>query len=72
MLLASDKKVFGRQEVIPIDDKEVTLILVKNPVGLNQVLDMISNGSRTFQFWFLIQRALRRRNRHQLDLGRQF
>ncbi|EHS87071.1 UDP-N-acetylmuramyl tripeptide synthase [Limosilactobacillus gastricus PS3] len=51
---ASDKKVFGRQEVIPIDDKEVTLILVKNPVGLNQVLDMILTDPEPFSFGFLL------------------
>lgn len=39
--LAYDEKVFGRQEVIHIDDKECTLVLVKNPVGLNQVIDMV-------------------------------
>ncbi|MFC0233977.1 MurT ligase domain-containing protein [Vagococcus entomophilus] len=39
--LAYDEKVFGRQEVIQIDDKKCTLVLVKNPVGLNQVIDMI-------------------------------
>ncbi len=38
---AASKRVFGRQEVIQIDDKEVTINLVKNPVGLNQVLEMI-------------------------------
>ena len=39
--MAYDEKVFGRQEVITIDGKECTLVLVKNPVGLNQVIDMI-------------------------------
>lgn len=39
--LAYDEKVFGRQEVIQIGDKQCTLILVKNPVGLNQVIDLI-------------------------------
>lgn len=41
MGLSYDEKVFGRQEVIEIEDKKCTLILVKNPVGLNQVIDMI-------------------------------
>ncbi len=50
----SDKKVFGRQEVIPVDDKKVTLILVKNPVGLNQVLDMILTDPKPFSFAFLL------------------
>lgn len=39
--LGFDEKVFGRQEVITIDDKKCTLVLVKNPVGLNQVIDVI-------------------------------
>lgn len=46
----SDKKVFGRQEMINVDGKQVTLILVKNPVGLNQVLDMILSDSQPFSF----------------------
>lgn len=46
--LAYDEKVFGRQEVIQVDDKECTLILVKNPVGLNQVIDMISLAPQPF------------------------
>jgi len=39
--LGYDEKVFGRQETFMIDDKECTLVLVKNPVGTNQVLEMI-------------------------------
>ncbi|MEY8442293.1 Mur ligase family protein [Lactobacillaceae bacterium 24-114] len=50
----SDERVFGRQEVINIDGKEVTLILVKNPVGLNQVLDMIETDPEPFSFIFLL------------------
>lgn len=49
-----DERVFGRQEVINVHDKEVTLILVKNPVGLNQVLDMITTDSEPFSFGFLL------------------
>lgn len=44
----NDEKVFGRQEVINIDDKQTTLILVKNPVGLDQVLEMISTDKEPF------------------------
>ncbi|GAX00345.1 Mur ligase family protein [Secundilactobacillus mixtipabuli] len=47
---SEDKKVFGRQEVIHLDGKQVTLILVKNPVGLNQVLDMIATDKKPFSF----------------------
>ena len=41
----SDERVFGRQEIINVDGKQVTIILVKNPVGLNQVLDMIETDA---------------------------
>lgn len=50
----ADEKVFGRQEVINVEDKAVTLILVKNPVGLNQVLDMIETDPKPFSFVFLL------------------
>src|SRR5699024_6597883 len=36
---AYDEKVFGRQETINVDGKDVNIILVKNPVGLNQVIE---------------------------------
>lgn len=45
---AYDEKVFGRQEEIAIGAKTVTLILVKNPVGLNEVLHMITHQSQPF------------------------
>ena len=50
----SDEHVFGRQEVIQVNDKQVTLILVKNPVGLNQVLDTILTDPEPFSFGFLL------------------
>lgn len=49
-----DKQVFGRQEMINVDGKKVTLILVKNPVGLNQVLDMILTDPQPFSFVALL------------------
>lgn len=49
-----DQRVFGRQEVINIDGKQVTMVLVKNPVGLNQVLDMIATDSEPFSLGFLL------------------
>ena len=39
---AKAQRVFGRQEQFTIDDKTVTLNLIKNPVGLNQVLDLLA------------------------------
>lgn len=52
--LAYDEKVFGRQEVIRIGDKECTLVLVKNPVGLNQVIDMIGLSPYPFSLVSLL------------------
>ncbi|MGX6978396.1 MurT ligase domain-containing protein [Vagococcus elongatus] len=52
--LSSDQKVFGRQEVIHVGDKECTLVLVKNPVGLNQVIDMVALAPQPFQLVHLL------------------
>lgn len=49
-----DSKVFGRQEVINVDGKSVTLILVKNPVGLDQVLQMIKSDAQPFSLAVLL------------------
>ncbi|GLB47088.1 UDP-N-acetylmuramyl peptide synthase [Philodulcilactobacillus myokoensis] len=46
----SNEHVFGRQEEINVNGKKVTIILVKNPVGLNQVIDMISTDKEPFSF----------------------
>ena len=35
------RAVFGRQETFKIGDKECTLVLIKNPVGASQALEMI-------------------------------
>ncbi|MCI1985381.1 MAG: Mur ligase family protein [Lactobacillus sp.] len=51
---AYDEKVFGRQEEIVIDGKQTTLILVKNPVGLNEVLAMIQRQEGHFGFGILL------------------
>ena len=39
---AENKRIFGRQELINYADKEIDLILVKNPVGLDEVLHMLN------------------------------
>ncbi|MBF6979130.1 Mur ligase family protein [Aerococcaceae bacterium zg-BR22] len=41
-------RVFGRQEIFEIDGKKVLLNLVKNPVGLNQVLELIGLDKNPF------------------------
>jgi UDP-N-acetylmuramoyl-L-alanyl-D-glutamate--2,6-diaminopimelate ligase len=45
-----DERVFGRQEQINVDGKELTIVLVKNPVGLNQVIDMVGTETEPFSF----------------------
>lgn len=42
------ERVFGRQEMIDINGKQVLLNLVKNPVGLNQVLELIGLDKNPF------------------------
>lgn len=42
------ERVFGRQEMIEIEGKKVLLNLVKNPVGLNQVLELIGLDKNPF------------------------
>lgn len=39
---AENKRIFGRQELINYHNKEIDLILVKNPVGLDEVLHMLN------------------------------
>lgn len=48
------QNVFGRQEQITINDKKATIMLVKNPVGLNQVLDTISKAPYDFSLVHLV------------------
>lgn len=52
--LSYDEKVFGRQETITIEGKECTLVLVKNPVGLNQVIDMMALAPYQFSLVSLL------------------
>ena len=52
--LSYDEKVFGRQEVITIGSKKCTLVLVKNTVGLNQVIDTITLSPNDFSLVCLL------------------
>lgn len=38
---AKNKRIFGRQELIRYQGKQINIILVKNPVGLNEVLSLL-------------------------------
>ena len=42
------KRVFGRQEHINIGGKDVVMNLIKNPVGFNQIVDMLETDQAPF------------------------
>ncbi|GBG97089.1 lipid II isoglutaminyl synthase subunit MurT [Lactococcus termiticola] len=42
------KAVFGRQETFNIGDKQATIVLIKNPVGANQALEMMKLAPHNF------------------------
>ena len=44
----NSRAVFGRQETFNVGNKKCTLVLIKNPVGANQVLDMIKMAPYPF------------------------
>lgn len=44
------ERVFGRQEILTIEGKQVLINLVKNPVGLNQVIDLVGLDSKPSTF----------------------
>lgn len=48
------RAVFGRQETFKIGDKECTLVLVKNPVGASQSLEMIKLAPYPFSLSVLL------------------
>lgn len=44
----SNAQIFGRQEAVKVDDKDVTIVLIKNPVGANQVIQMMASDDQPF------------------------
>lgn len=52
--LESQSSSFGRQEIINIEDKEVKIILVKNPAGYNQALDTLCLSKDPFSAAFIL------------------
>jgi len=52
--LAYEEKVFGRQEMVDVDGKKVTIILVKNPVGVNQAIELVSLAREPFTLGVLL------------------
>lgn len=52
--LKNQSSHFGRQEIIKIGEKEVKIILVKNPAGYNQSIDTLCLDKRNFSAAFLL------------------
>lgn len=50
----SNAQIFGRQETIKVADKIVTIVLIKNPVGANQVIDMMKTDDQPFSLMALL------------------
>ncbi|WP_407647463.1 MurT ligase domain-containing protein [Bombilactobacillus apium] len=50
----NNQQIFGRQEVIQLGSKELTIILVKNPVGLNEVLTTLKSDSKPYCLGFAL------------------
>jgi len=48
------RAVFGRQETFKIGDKECTLVLIKNPVGATQAIEMIKLAPYPFSLSVLL------------------
>ncbi len=52
--LDDKNEIFGRQEKIKIDDKEITIMLIKNPVGTNQIIDLINTDDHNYSLISLL------------------
>jgi len=52
--LQNQSSSFGRQEQIAIDDKDIQIILVKNPAGYNQALDTLALNQNEFSAVFML------------------
>jgi len=54
--MESMRAVFGRVETVPVEGKDVSILLIKNPAGANEVLRTLlleagSNGAPTLDLW---------------------
>lgn len=52
--IASARAVFGRVETIDIDGHSVSLLLIKNPTGANEVLRTITETGGEFDLWIAL------------------
>ncbi|MCT0021201.1 MurT ligase domain-containing protein [Weissella cibaria] len=50
----SNAQIFGRQEAVNVNGKEVMIVLIKNPVGANQVIDMMKTDDQPFSLIALL------------------
>lgn len=50
----SNAQIFGRQEAVNVNGKEATIVLIKNPVGANQVIDMMKTDDQPFSLIALL------------------
>ncbi len=51
---AKKKRIFGRQELIHYQGKQINIILVKNPVGLNEVLSLLDTEKNHYSLAALL------------------
>ncbi|WP_143808479.1 DUF1727 domain-containing protein, partial [Oenococcus oeni] len=52
--LNEDSRIFGRQEQLTIGSHLVTIVLIKNPVGANSVIDMMMTDPEEFSLVTLL------------------
>ncbi|MDF7627298.1 Mur ligase family protein [Lactobacillaceae bacterium L1_55_11] len=50
----SNAQIFGRQEALKVGDKDVTILLIKNPVGTNTVIDMMLTDDQPYSLIVLL------------------
>ena len=48
------QRVFGRQEIFTLEDKEVMINLIKNPVGFNQIVQLLGYEKEEFSLVVLL------------------
>lgn len=53
-ILKNQESRFGRQEIVNIGDKQMTIFLVKNPAGFNQTIDTIALDNNPFSCLFML------------------
>lgn len=57
--MGSMRAVFGRVETVPVEGKDLSILLIKNPAGANEVLRTLlleagSNGEPTLDVWMAL------------------